>query len=593
LSTRSSGGTDPAPPDPPTELAPRGPRLGPLLDGDGAEFAVWAPHAQRVAVRIGDRTTPLEREQRGVWRGSVAGARAGDDYLLVLDGKRERPDPRSRWQPRGVHGPSRLVDPGPPPAPFTPPALRELITYELHCGTFTPEGTFDAAAGKLSHLVDLGVNAVEVMPVAAFAGRRGWGYDGVGLYAVHDAYGGPAAFRRFVDACHQAGLAVLLDVVYNHLGPEGNYLGEFGPYFTDRYITPWGQALNYDGAGSDFVRGHMLDNAETWIIEHGVDGFRLDAVHEIHDRSSIHLLEALAARVHAAKPGSLLVAESDQRQPALVTSYRLDALWADDLHHALNVAVTGERRGYYQGFEGLASIAKALTTGWVLTGQYYPAQDHRHGREPEGLGGEHFVVYSQNHDQIGNRAFGERLITLAGFELDAAASVLVACAPFLPLLFQGQEWGERRPFLFFADHPPELAAAVRRGRRAEFADFSWSDEVPDPNDPDTFERSKLDWSKAGGPTLALCRRLLRLRRELPALGNCRRDLTTATADEQRRLVVLERRDPSGSRAVAVVNLAEEEQPLPEEAAGLPQLLATVPTPRPDRIPARGSVVHGS
>ena len=216
MSTRSSGGPDPAPPDSPTELAPRGPRLGPLLDGDGAEFAVWAPHAGRVAVRVSDRTTPLEREQRGVWRGSVAGARAGDDYLLVLDGERERPDPRSRWQPHGVHGPSRLVDPGPPPAPFTPPALRELITYELHCGTFTPEGTFDAAAGKLSHLVDLGVNAVEVMPVAAFGGRRGWGYDGVGLYAVHDAYGGPAALRRFVDACHQAASE-------HATGPDGNH----------------------------------------------------------------------------------------------------------------------------------------------------------------------------------------------------------------------------------------------------------------------------------------------------------------------------------------------------------------------------------
>jgi maltooligosyltrehalose trehalohydrolase len=337
----------------------------------------------------------------------------------------------------------------------------------------------------------------------------------------------------------------------------------------------------------------MLDNAETWIVEHGVDGFRLDAVHEIHDRSSVPLLEALAARVHTAKRGSLLVAESDLRRPALVTAYGLDALWADDLHHAVHVALTGERRGYYQGFEGLASIAKALTTGWVLTGQYYPARDHRHGRDPGGLGGERFVVFSQNHDQVGNRAFGERLITLAGAELDAAAAVLVACSPFLPLLFQGQEWGETRPFLFFTDHTPELAAAVRRGRRAEFADFSWSSTVPYPNDSATFERSKLDWSRATGPALDLWRRLLRLRRELPALGNCRRDLTTARVDSDRGLVVLERRDPGGSRAVAVVNLDDVERPLPEEAASLPRQLATVPTPWPDRIPARGSVVHGS
>ena len=566
--------------------------LGPHLTGSGADFGVWAPRCSSLAVRLGDRLVPLERDRRGVFRGSAEGARDGDDYLLLLDGRRERPDPRSRFQPDGPHGPSRLVDLGGPPAPFTPPALRGLVFYELHCGTFTPEGTFDAAAGRLGHLADLGVNAVEVMPVAAFPGRRGWGYDGVGLYAVHDAYGGPASFRRFVDACHGAGLAVLLDVVYNHLGPDGNYLAKFGPYFTGRYTTPWGLALNFDGPASDFVRDFVLDNAETWVVEHGVDGFRLDAVHELYDRSSVHVLEALAARVHAAKPGSLLVAESDLHQPALVTAYGLDATWADDLHHALHANLTGERQFYYRDFAGLATVAKALTTGWVFTGQYYPARDRRHGREPEGLGGERFVVFSQNHDQVGNRAFGERLVTLAGPELDAAAAVLVACAPFLPLVFQGQEWGETRPFLFFTDHEPELAEAVRRGRRNEFRAFDWADQVPDPNDPATFERSKLDWSKAAGPTLELWRRLLRLRRELPALGNCRRDLTSVRVDEARRLLVLVRRDPTGSRAVAVVNCSEAPQPLPEELAGLPQLLTTVPMTRPDAIPAGASVLHG-
>ncbi|HEX6677792.1 MAG TPA: malto-oligosyltrehalose trehalohydrolase [Actinomycetes bacterium] len=576
----------------PLALAPRGPRLGPLLTADGAEFAVWAPHLDRLAVRLGGRTVPLEREERGVWRGVVAGARAHDDYLLVLPDGQELPDPRSRWQPHGVHGPSRLVDPGAPPAPFTPPPLRELVTYELHCGTFTPEGTFDAAIAKLPHLVELGVTAVEVMPVAAFPGSRGWGYDGVGLYAVHDAYGGPAGFRRFVDACHAHGLAVLLDVVYNHLGPDGNYLAKFGPYFTGRYATPWGLALNFDGPASDLVRDFVLDNAEAWVVEHGVDGFRLDAVHELYDRSSVHLLEALAARVHAAKPGSLLVAESDLHQPALITAYGLDATWADDLHHALHANLTGERQSYYQDFAGLATVAKALCTGWVFTGQYYPARDRRHGREPEGLGGERFVVFSQNHDQVGNRAFGERLVSLAGPELDAAAAVLVACSPFLPLVFQGQEWGETRPFLFFTDHEPELAEAVRRGRRNEFRAFDWAESVPDPNDPATFERSKLDWSKAAGPTFELWKRLLRLRRELPALGNCRRDLTSVRVDEARRLLVLVRRDPTGSRAVAVVNCSESPQPLPGELAGLPQLLTTVPMTRPDGIPATGSVLHG-
>ncbi|HEV2871023.1 MAG TPA: malto-oligosyltrehalose trehalohydrolase [Actinomycetota bacterium] len=550
-------------------------RLGPRLVEGGAQFGVWAPKVGSLAVRAGDRTIPLEREDRGVWRGTVEGLGAGDDYLLVLDGERERPDPRSRFQPQGVHGPSRLVDLGPPPAPFATPALQDLVFYELHCGTFTPEGTFDAAIGRLGHLADLGVSAVEVMPVAAFPGSRGWGYDGVDLYAVHAAYGGPAAFRRFVDACHEAGLAVFLDVVYNHLGPDGNYLGELGPYFTDVATTDWGPAVNLDGPGADFVRGFVLDNAEQWVTGYGVDGLRLDAVQALFDRSSVHILEELAARVHTARPGSVVVAESDLRQPLLTTAYGIDATWADDLHHALHVALTGETSGWYDGFQDLGTLAKALTTGWVFTGQYYPALDRRHGRDPAGLGGERFVVCSQNHDQVGNRAFGERLAALVGPDLDAVASVLVACSPFLPLLFQGQEWGETRPFLYFTDHQPGLASSVRRGRREEFAAFGW-DEVPDPNDPTTFERSKLDWDRAGGPTLELWRTLLRLRREVPALGNCRRDLATARADPERRLVVLEREDPSGSRAVVVANLGERSQHVPVDTGKLRLRVATRP-----------------
>ncbi|HEV2892767.1 MAG TPA: malto-oligosyltrehalose trehalohydrolase, partial [Actinomycetota bacterium] len=455
------------------------------------------------------------------------------------------------------------------------PALEDLVFYELHCGTFTPEGTFDAAIGRLGHLADLGVSAVEVMPVAAFPGSRGWGYDGVDLYAVHAAYGGPAGFRRFVDACHQAGLAVFLDVVYNHLGPDGNYLGELGPYFTDVATTDWGPAVNLDGPGSDFVRGFVLDNAEQWVTGYGVDGLRLDAVQALFDRSSVHILEELAARVHAARPGSVVVAESDLRQPLLTTAYGIDATWADDLHHALHVALTGETSGWYDGFQDLGTLAKALTTGWVFTGQYYPALDRHHGRDPAGLGGERFVVCSQNHDQVGNRAFGERLAALVGPDLDAVASVLVACSPLLPLLFQGQEWGETRPFLYFTDHQPGLASSVRRGRREEFAAFGW-DEVPDPNDPTTFERSKLDWDRAGGPALELWRTLLRLRREVPALGNCRRDLATARADPERRLVVLERDDPSGSRAVVVANLGGRSQHVPVDTGKLRLRVATRP-----------------
>jgi maltooligosyltrehalose trehalohydrolase len=551
-------------------------RLGPRLVEGGATFGVWAPNVGSLAVRTGGRTVPLAAGERGTWWGRVEGAEAGDDYLLVLDGDRERPDPRSRFQPHGVHGPSRLVDLASAPAPFAPPALRDLVFYELHCGTFTPQGTFDAAARRLGHLVDLGVTAVEVMPVAAFPGSRGWGYDGVALYAVHAAYGGPAGFRRFVDACHDAGLAVFLDVVYNHLGPDGNYLAEFGPYFSDRSTTPWGAAVNLDGPGSDFVRGFVLDNAEQWVSGYGVDGLRLDAVHNLHDRSSVHILEELAERVHAARPGSVVVAESDLHQPLLVTGYGIDAMWADDLHHAIHVALTGETSGWYDGFQDLQALAKALESGWVFTGQFYPALDRRHGRDPVGLGGERFVVCSQNHDQVGNRAFGDRLATLVGPDLDAVASVLVACSPYLPLLFQGQEWGETRPFLFFTDHGPELAESVRRGRQAEFAAFGWA-EVPDPNDPATFERSKLDWSRAAGPALELWRALLWLRRDVPALGNCRRDLATARVDPERRLVVLERADPSGSLAVVVANLGQRPQQLPVDTGKLRLRLATRPS----------------
>jgi maltooligosyltrehalose trehalohydrolase len=557
------------------------PPLGPRLVEGGAALGVWGPSVRSLAVRVGGGTAmPLEPGERGTWWGVVEGARAGDDYVLVLDGERKRPDPRSRFQPQGPHGPSRLVDLGPPPPPFTTPALQQLVFYELHCGTFTPEGTFDAAIRKLDHLTSLGITAVEVMPVAAFPGARGWGYDGVDLYAVHAAYGGPAGFRRFVDACHQAGLAVLLDVVYNHLGPEGNYLEEFGPYLTDRYATPWGRAVNLDGPGSDGVREHVIDNAVMWVDEFGVDGLRLDAVHALHDSSPVHLLEELAGRVHAARPGAVVVAESEVHQPVLVTGYGLDAMWDDDLHHALHVALTGEASGYLAGFQGLDKLATVLHAGWVLAAD---------GREPAGLGGERFVAYAQNHDQIGNRGLGDRLAALVGPELDAVASVLVACAPYLPLVFQGQEWGETRPFLYFTDHRPELAEAIRRGRRAEFAAFDWAPDVPDPNDPATFERSKPDWSRAHGPVLELWRELLRLRRSVAALGNCRRDLATASADPGRRLVTLERTDPSGSRALVVANLGNRPHFLPEPD-NLRLRLATRPPLSAREIPGASAMI---
>lgn len=550
--------------------------LGARTCAQGVEFGVWAPVVTRLAVRSQDQSADLERLDRGVWHGVLPGLQAGADYVFVLDDEHERPDPRSLWQPEGPHGPSRVLGPQPAASPFSPPQLRDVVLYEMHCGTFTPGGTFDTAIERLDYLHALGVTAVEVMPVAGYAGRHGWGYDGVNLDAVHEPYGGPLAFRRFIDACHKRGLAVVLDVVYNHLGPDGNYLAEFGPYFTDRYQTPWGSALNYDGPGSDFVRSHVIDNAVRWVRDFGVDGLRLDAVHGIIDTSSVHLLEEIASSVHAAKPGALVIAESDRHDPGIVTTFGLDAQWADDLHHALHVRLTGERHGYYQGFDAPGMLERALTDGWSYTGQYDPVRDRRHGRSTAGLGGERFVVSAQNHDQVGNRAAGDRLAALVGPKAAAIAAVVVCCAPFVPLLFQGEEWGETQPFLYFTDFDSELGAAVARGRRQEFAAFGWGDQVPDPNDEETFTRSVLDWSRARGPMLTLYRSLLALRRQVPALRDCRRDLVRVRGDAQDDVLVMTRDHPVGGTAVVVANFGSQPRPLPREVDGLVERVVTEP-----------------
>jgi len=497
-------------------------------------FRVWALFPKRVELMLENRRIPMNAGADGWWE-ATAEAAPGSDYGFLLDGQGPFPDPRSPWQPSGVHGLSRLVDHGAfhwTDRDFRPPPLASGVIYELHIGTFTPEGTLDAAITRLDHLVELGVTHVELMPVNEFSGDRGWGYDGVDLFAPHHAYGGPDALKRFVNACHARGLAVLLDVVYNHLGPSGNYLGRFSPYFNDRYHTPWGPAVNFDGPYSDEVRRFFCDNALMWLRDYHFDGLRLDAVHAIFDQSARPFLEQLADEVRElsrtlGRP-LLLIPESDLNDPRLLWprergGFAHDAQWSDDFHHALHALLTGERNGYYADFGAFAHLAKALRQAYVYDGCYSNYRKRSHGRKPEGLDGSRFLGYAQNHDQVGNRARGERLSHLVNHRRLKIAAALVLTAPFVPMLFQGEEWAASSPFLYFTDHrEPDLARAVREGRGKEFAAFGWKpDEIPDPQDPGTFTRSKLDWSEPArdrhADLLEWHRRLIRLRRSEPAL----------------------------------------------------------------------------
>ncbi len=535
------------------------------------EFGVWAPTPSSVELVVDGRRVAMARDPDAWWHATDASARPGSRYGFSLDGREPRPDPRSASQPDGVLGLSEVVDhtafawtdstwPGRP--------LPGTVIYELHVGTFSPEGTFDGAARRLHHLVELGVDAVEVMPVAEFSGERGWGYDGVDLYAPHHVYGGPEGFKRFVDACHAARLAVVLDVVYNHLGPVGNFLPAFGPYFSDRHHTFWGSAPNFDGPGSAGVRRFVVDNALMWMRDYHVDGFRLDAVDTIADDSPVHILLQLADEVSAA--GAVLgrhafvIAESEPNEPRLIRSpadggYGLDAEWADDWHHALHAVLTHERAGYYEDFGSLPQLGKALRQAWVYDGVWSPRRRAVRGASPAGLQPHQFVVAAQNHDQVGNRVAGERIGRLAGECAARAAAALLLTTPFTPLLFQGEEWDASTPFLYFTDHAdPELGRAVSEGRKHEFAAFGWKPEaVPDPQDPATFERSRLRWDELDEPRhremLAWYRDLLALRRRLPPPGDSVGQGVEVHVDEAARRLTFRR------PGVAVyVNLGAEE-----------------------------------
>jgi maltooligosyltrehalose trehalohydrolase len=500
----------------------------------------------------------MRRDERGWWHAADPAAGPGSRYGYRLDGGPARPDPRSSSQPEGPEGLSEVVDHSGfcwTDSSWRGMTMKGAVLYELHVGTFTPAGTFDSAIEKLPRIVELGVDAIELMPVAEFPGERGWGYDGVDLFAPHHAYGGPGGLKRFVDACHGHGLGVVMDVVYNHLGPSGNYLGEFGPYFSDRHHTNWGAAVNFDGGGSDEVRRFFIDNALGWLRDYHADGLRLDAVHAFVDESAVHFLEQMAAEVdalsaHLRRPLTL-IAETDLNDPRFVRpaaagGYGLDAAWADEWHHALHAALTGDRSGYYEDFGGLAELGKALRQAWVYDGVWSAHRARHHGRSPAGLEGHRFVVFTQNHDQVGNRALGERTSALMSQGRLRVAAALLLTGPFTPLIFQGEEWGAGSPFLYFTDHTdPSLGRAVTEGRRDEFSYWGTEpDRIPDPQARATFETSKLDWSERDREPhrslLEWYRLLTGLRRRNADLSDPRLDRVGVDVDEHNGTLVVRR-----------------------------------------------------
>jgi maltooligosyltrehalose trehalohydrolase len=533
------------------------------LDTNHTRFTVWAPQHRTVEVHLhppNGRFVPLTKTAHGYHTGVIARTPPGTRYLYRLNRKHERPDPASRFQPEGVHGPSVIVDPAFPwtDTHWTGLPLRDYIIYELHVGTFTQAGTFEAIIPHLEELCDLGITAIELMPVAQFPGTRNWGYDGVQPFAVQNSYGGPAGLKQLVDACHAAGLAVILDVVYNHLGPEGNSLGDFAPYFTDRYRTPWGQALNFDGPGSDDVRRFFLQNALLWQTEFHVDALRLDAVHAICDTSAIPFLADLArvTSKQADRTGRRfhLIAESDLNDvrillPPALSGCGLHAQWSDDFHHSLHVLLTRENKGYYQDFDGLRSLARVWREGYAYTGQFSHHRQRAHGNSPRLANTRQFVVCAQNHDQIGNRMLGERLAALVDFDSQKLAAGAVLLSPFLPLLFMGEEYGETAPFLYFTSHSdPDLVAAVREGRKAEFASFRWRGEVPDPQSTRSLTESRLRHNrKQRQPHRTLNRlhaELIRLRRSLPALREVEKETIEVAPIDRAQLLAVRYRHPT-------------------------------------------------
>jgi maltooligosyltrehalose trehalohydrolase len=547
------------------------------LGGGRCCFTVWAPFINKVEVRIvspRESIVELERDEQGYHQGIIEEVEPGTLYLYRLDGEKERPDPASRFQPQSVHGPSQVVNPdfswkdecwyGLP--------LRDFIIYELHVGTFTQEGTFEAIIPHLEQLKNLGITAIELMPVAQFPGDRNWGYDGTYPYAVQNSYGGPVGLKHLVDACHQAGLAIIMDVVYNHLGPEGNYLADFAPYFTDRYRGPWGKPINFDGPHSDEVRRFFIENGLYWVKEFHLDGLRIDAIHGILDFSAYPFLEELSGAVHELAEHLnrrvYLIAESDLNDSRIVRSreqggFALDSQWNDDFHHALHTLLTKEDSGYYQDFGKLHHLVKAFRQGFVYSGDYSLYRKRRHGNSSSQLPAERFVVFSQNHDQVGNRAQSERLSAFVSFEALKLAAGVVLLSPFIPLLFMGEEYGDTAPFNYFISHSdPDLIEAVRRGRRKEFASFRWQGEPADPQAETTFLHCKLDrelrFHGQHETLYSFYRELMRLRRELPSLRILDKERLEVTGLEQEK-VLWWRRWGEEQEATAAFHFGKQEK----------------------------------
>lgn len=541
-----------------------------------ATFRVWAPKASQMdLVLAGDapEPIPMTKDKNDYWSATITSAKPGTKYWYRLDGAVLRPDPASHSQPDGVHGPSQIIDHR--SFRWTDRAwrglpLERLVLYELHVGTFSPEGTFDAIIPRLPILRADGISAIELMPIAPFAGHRNWGYDGTYPYAVQASYGGPEGLKRLVNACHRTGIAVFLDVVYNHLGPEGNYLGQFAPYFTERYRTPWGMAMNFDGPYSREVRTYFIQNALYWLREYHIDGLRLDAVHAIFDQSAIPFLRQLSEEValfrRKAGRHCHLIAESDLNDPRMIRpsqrgGFGMDAQWSDDFHHSIHALLTGERAGYYADFGELQHVATALTDGFVYAGQYSRHRKRVHGDSVLDCPPSQLVIACQTHDQVGNRLHGDRLSSLVSFETLKASRALHLLAPYVPLFFMGEEYAETRPFNFFVSHSePELLDAVRRGRKKEFSRFHWDGDPPDPADPETFIRSTLAWERRDvgqhGIMLEFTKRLLTLRRTVPAFRMLTRKSMAVKTDQKKKLIMMARQWRA-SRSCVICNFGPE------------------------------------
>ncbi|MBT1701782.1 malto-oligosyltrehalose trehalohydrolase [Chryseosolibacter indicus] len=549
--------------------------VGSFYKDSACEFVVWAPQREQVSLIINDKTYPLRKDDLGYWSATIKEAGPGTQYKYQLDGDKILPDPASRAQTQGVHGPSSVVDPefNWNDSDWMGIPLGEMIMYELHVGTFTKEGTFASIIPKLPYLKDLGVNAIELMPVAQFPGSRNWGYDGVYPFAVQDSYGGVKGLKELVNECHRQGIAVVQDVVYNHLGPEGNYLSEYGPYFTDKYKTNWGKAINYDDAWCDGVRSYYWQNALMWLDEFHIDGLRLDAVHAIWDVSSKHFIDELRMKVRQLEQETgrkkVLIAEFDLNNPRYISSpekggYGLDGQWVDEFHHALRSLITEDYSGYYEDFGTAKHLAKAFKDSYVYTGEYSKHRKKFFGSYPETNTFDQFVVFSQNHDQVGNRMLGDRLTHNISYEALKLAAAAVILSPYVPMLFMGEEYGEKNPFQYFISHTDkELVELVRKGRKEEFSYFKWEGEVPDPQGEETFKQCILSWNyekdEKSNTLLSFYKRLISIRKGSRALQNKQRQsLNILFVDDATKVIALQRQSDN-ERMLLAFNFNKAQQ----------------------------------